>query len=199
MQDSSNYKILYAMRIISGQFRGRVLRGTPPAGIRPTSDKLKETIFNILGSSVEGSTFLDGCAGLGGIGIEAISRGASHVVFAEQSRKACRIVRENLQSLDIAEGYKILEMELAKALGVCAGEGLKFDIAFIDPPWDRDDIYENALEKFSKAGLLAADGLLIVEYSKRKQMPEATGSLRQTRTLVQGDSALAFYKAALEE
>ncbi len=187
------------MRVISGQFKGRRLNTTPPSGIRPTSDKLKETIFNILATRVAGATFLDGCAGLGGIGIEALSRGASQVVFAEQSRKACRIIRENLQSLDIKEGYKILEMDLAKALGLCASESIQFDIAFIDPPWDRDDIYESAFKKFSEAGLLAPEGLLIMEHSKRKEAPEKWGALCKTRSLIQGDGALAFYQLGLEE
>src|SRR5262249_58884938 len=106
------------MRVISGKFRSRHLKGTPPPGIRPTSDKLKETIFNILGPSVQGATFLDGCAGLGGIGIEAISRGAAFVYFVEQSRKACKMIRENLQSLNVEEDFKIFEMDLIKSLDV---------------------------------------------------------------------------------
>ena len=182
------------MRIISGHLKGRRLKAAPPEGIRPTSDKLKETVFNILGASVAGSTFLDGCAGAGGIGIEALSRGASLVVFAEHSKRACRVIRENLQSLRIAEGYKILEMDLRKAIGVCAGEGLRFDIAFIDPPWDREDIYESAFQAMSELAILAPGGLLIMEHSKRREMPESRGSLRRVRSLVQGDGALAFYR-----
>src|SRR5262252_7038145 len=104
------------VRVISGKFRSRRLKGTPPQGIRPTSDKLKETVFNILGSSVEGAVFLDGCAGIGGIGIEAISRGAAFVYFVEQSRKACQIIRENLKSLKAEEGFKIVEMDIVKGL-----------------------------------------------------------------------------------
>jgi 16S rRNA (guanine(966)-N(2))-methyltransferase RsmD len=175
------------MRIISGKFKSRRLKSTPPAGIRPTSDKLKETLFNILGASVEGSTFLDGCAGMGGIGIEALSRGASQVYFIDQSRKACRIIRENLESLGIEDKFKILEMDLAKALGVLAREGIHFDIAFIDPPYEREDLY--------KACFAVDTGLLVVEHSKRKDLPDAVGALKKTRSLVQGDAALAFYKA----
>src|SRR5262249_47688874 len=100
------------VRVISGKFKSRRLKATPPAGIRPTSDKLKETVFNILGGRVEGAIFLDGCAGMGGIGIEAISRGAAFVYFVDQSRKACQIIRENLKSLGVEEGFKILEMDL---------------------------------------------------------------------------------------
>jgi 16S rRNA (guanine(966)-N(2))-methyltransferase RsmD len=182
------------MRVISGQFKGRRLKSTPPEGIRPTSDKLKETIFNILSDSVTGSTFLDGFAGIGGIGIEALSRGASLVVFTDQSHKACKWIRENLQSLGVQEGYKILEMDLARALDICQSGGLRFDIAFVDPPWDRDDLYEKALRKFSQTGLLAAGGVLIAEHSKRKPLPDTAGSLQRVRSLIQGDSALSFYK-----
>src|SRR5207249_10720162 len=107
------------MRIIAGQFKSRQLKSTPPPGTRPTSDKLRETLFNILGESVRGCTFLDGCAGVGAIGLEAISRGAKRVVFVDQARKAVRMIRENLDGLGIEEGFKILEMDLAKALAVC--------------------------------------------------------------------------------
>jgi 16S rRNA (guanine(966)-N(2))-methyltransferase RsmD len=174
------------MRIISGQFKSRRLKGTPPPGIRPTSDKLRETVFNILGARVEGATFLDGCAGTGAIGIEAISRGAAFVYFVEQSRKACQMIRENLKELDVQDGYKIIEMDLGKALGVVG----KVDVAFIDPPYDRDDLYQAALNQF--------DGdLLILEHSKRNLLPETAGRLKKTRTLVQGDAALAFYTAEM--
>jgi 16S rRNA (guanine(966)-N(2))-methyltransferase RsmD len=170
------------MRIVSGKFKSRRLKGTPLPGIRPTSDKLRETVFNILGPRVEGATFLDGCAGMGAIGIEAISRGAVLVYFVEQSRKACQIIRENLKELDVPDGYKILEMDLGKALGVIG----RVDLAFIDPPYDRDDLYQAALNQF--------DGeLLILEHSKRKDLPELAGRLRRIRSLVQGEAALAFY------
>jgi 16S rRNA (guanine966-N2)-methyltransferase len=178
------------MRIISGKFRSRHLKGTPPGGIRPTSDKLKETIFNILGASIQGATFLDGCAGLGGIGIEAISRGAAFVYFAEQPRKACQIIRGNLQALEVEEGFKILEMDLAKALDHIENA---LNIAFVDPPYEREDIYEVCLNRFGNLSLLSSDGLLILEHSKRKDLPDTAGRLRKIRSLVQGDAALAFY------
>ena len=179
------------MRVISGKFRSRHLKGTPPAGIRPTSDKLKETIFNILGPSVEGATFLDGCAGVGGIGIEAISRGAAFVYFVEQSRKACKMIRENLESLNVQEGFKIFEMDLIKSLDLLDSS---LNIAFVDPPYDRDDLYDACLNRFGNAPLLAPDGLLIMEHSKRKEMPGTSGNLQKIRSLVQGDAALAFYR-----
>jgi len=180
------------VRIISGKFGSRRLKGTPPAGIRPTSDKLRETIFNILGPRVDGAVFLDGCAGMGAIGIEAISRGASSVYFVDQSRKACQIIRENLKSLEVEDGFEILEMDLARALDRVK---TNFNIAFIDPPYEREDLYEACLNKFGSAPLLAEDGLLIIEHSKRKELPDTAGNIRKIRSLVQGDAALAFYTA----
>jgi 16S rRNA (guanine(966)-N(2))-methyltransferase RsmD len=182
------------MRIIAGQFKSRHLKATPPSGTRPTSDRLRETLFNILGESVRGCTFLDGCAGVGAIGIEAISRGAETVVFIDQSRKATRMIRENLAAMQIDEGFKILEMELRRGLDVCSQDGITFDVAFIDPPYDREQIYTDALDRFSTLPLIALDGVLIFEHSKRQDLPASAGNLKRTRTLVQGDSVLTFFR-----
>ena len=180
------------MRIISGKYKSRRLKATPPAGIRPTSDKLRETLFNILGGRVEGAAFLDGCAGVGAIGIEAISRGAASVHFVDQSRKACHMIRENLKSLEIEEGFRVMEMDLLRALStVNAG----FDIAFIDPPYEREDVYEAVLERFGSSPWLTPGGILILEHSKRKVLPDSSGAVRKIRSLVQGDAALAFYSS----
>jgi 16S rRNA (guanine966-N2)-methyltransferase len=181
------------MRIISGQFKSRRLKAEPPDGTRPTSDKLRETLFNVLGESVRGCTFLDGCAGVGAIGIEAISRGAETVIFVDQSRKATRMIRENLQALEIDSGFRIFELDLARALDVCSRDGIAFNIAFIDPPYDREHIYKDALLRFGTLPLLASGGVLILEHSRRAAMPETAGSLRRTRTLQQGDSVLSFF------
>src|SRR5205814_5895329 len=135
------------MRIISGKFKSRRLKGKPPPGVRPTSDKLRETLFNVLGTRVEGAIFLDGCAGAGAIGIEALSRGAGFVFFIEQSRKACQIIRENLKALEIREGFKNMETDLIKAL---SGLDMRFDIAFVDLPYDREDLYERVLDMFGR-------------------------------------------------
>jgi 16S rRNA (guanine(966)-N(2))-methyltransferase RsmD len=178
------------VRVISGKFKSRRLKGTPPVGIRPTSDKLRETLFNILGSRVEGAAFLDGCAGMGGIGIEAISRGAARVYFVEQSQKACQIIRESLRSLEVNDGFEIFQIDLIKALGRIS---TPLDIAFVDPPYEREDLYEACLNRFGSMPLLSPAGLLIFEHSKRAAMPSASGNLRKIRSLVQGDAALAFY------
>jgi len=181
------------MRIISGKFKSRQLKGTPPAGLRPTSDKLRETLFNILGPAVVDSDFLDACAGMGGVGIEAISRGAHSVCFVDASRKATAIIRENLTALKIHSGFRILEMELKKALLVLERDTV-FDIVFLDPPYDREDLYTMALEFFGSRPVLKDDGILVMEHSKRQEPPEIGGFLRRYRLLTQGDSCLSFYR-----
>jgi 16S rRNA (guanine(966)-N(2))-methyltransferase RsmD len=182
------------MRIIAGLYKSRHLKATPPAGTRPTSDKLRETLFNILGESVRGCTFLDGCAGVGAIGIEAISRGAEAIVFIDESRKVTRMIRENLAELKIERGFSILQMDLKKGLDVCLRDGRAFDIAFIDPPYDREDLYDQALDRFSNKMLLRPGGVLILEASKRCDIAETAGKFKRVRTVTQGDSALMFYK-----
>src|SRR5438093_9360263 len=183
------------MRIISGKFKSRRLKGTPPGGVRPTSDKLRETLFNVVGARVQGAIFLDGWAGAGAIGIEAVSRGAEFVYFVEQSRKACQFIRENLKALGIQEGFQIMEMDLIRALNDI---DTRFDIAFVDPPYDREDLYERVLDTFGRTPHTAPGGVLILEHSKRTTLPEASGKLAKIRSLVQGDAALAFY-SSLEE
>ena len=182
------------MRIISGKFKSRQLKGTPPAGLRPTSDKLRETLFNILGPAVGGSHFLDACAGMGAVGIEAISRGAQSVFFVDTSRKATAMIRENLAALKIDGGFRILEMELHKALQVLEREGAAFDVAFLDPPYDREDLYTMALESLGSRPFLKEEGILVMEHSKRLELPEGVGFLRRYRLLTQGDSCLSFYR-----
>ena len=185
------------MRVIAGLFRSRQLKGKPPAGIRPTSDGLRETLFNVLGPSVEGCTFLDGCAGMGGVGIEAISRGARFVHFVDQSRKACAIIRENLRSLDVKEGFQVLESDLSKALDLFERERAVFDIVFVDPPYEKDALYGESLAAFGTRPLLAEGGLLVMEHSKRVELAEAVGKLKRYRVLRQGDSTLSFYRAEI--
>jgi 16S rRNA (guanine(966)-N(2))-methyltransferase RsmD len=182
------------MRVIGGAFRSRQLKGTPPAGLRPTSDKLRETLFNVLGPRVEGSVFLDGFAGMGGIGIEAISRGARSVCFVDQSRKACAIIRENLASLGVTEGFRVRESDLGRTLDLFEREGATFDIVFLDPPYEREDLYAESLAAFGSRPLLAEGGVLVMEHSKRVNLDESVGKLLRYRVLTQGDSTLSFYR-----
>ncbi len=182
------------MRIISGTFGSRQLKGTPPPGIRPTSDKLRETLFNVLGDRVNGSRFLDAFAGTGAVGIEAISRGAHEVTFVDSSRKATAIIRKYLATLEIRAGFRLLELEFSKACRTLEREGATFDIMFLDPPYDREDLYTSALEMFGSLPLLNEDAILVVEHSKRDEFAGASGILEKYRTLTQGDSSLSFYR-----
>lgn len=183
------------MRIIAGRFKSRQLKTAPLAGTRPTSDRLRETLFNVIASRVPQSRFLDAYSGMGAVGIEAISRGAASVVFVDQSRKACRIIRENLRQLDIDSGFTVLERDVRKALAVCAAEGLQFDVAFFDPPYDRTEYYLSDLEGLATKGLVAEDGVVVMEHSRRTDLPQAAAGFSRFRVLGQGDSALSFYRS----
>jgi 16S rRNA (guanine966-N2)-methyltransferase len=182
------------MRIISGKFGSRPLKGTPPPGLRPTSDKLRGTLFNILGLGVEGAIFLDACAGMGGVGIEAISRGVQFVHFVDSSRKACEIIRKHLSTLGVQSGHRIHPLELQRALRNFQRERIVFDIAFLDPPYEREDLYTMALEFFGAGSLLTDSGILVMEHSKRHDFNPDAGVLRRYRLLTQGDSCLSFYR-----
>jgi 16S rRNA (guanine(966)-N(2))-methyltransferase RsmD len=182
------------MRVIAGRYRSRQLKGKPPAGTRPTSDKLRETLFNVLGETVRDAAFLDGFAGMGGVGIEALSRGASFVCFVDKSRRACSIIRENLEGLKITEGFRVIEEDLDRALDLFERQGVAFDIVFLDPPYDRDALYVDSLSAFAVRPLLNRGAVLVVEHSKRVVLAETVGNLRCYRSLTQGDSTLSFYR-----
>jgi 16S rRNA (guanine966-N2)-methyltransferase len=179
------------MRIIAGDLKGRRL-GTPDwSGLRPMSDKLRETLFNVLGSRIVGTRVLDGYAGTGAVGIEALSRGASHVTFVDSDRRATELVEANLRHCGVNEGYAIIRVEFARV-----GPRLHatpFDIISLTPPYGAAEM-ATALE--TAAGLATASTLVVVEHAKRDPPPAQAGSLVLTRDLVSGDSALAFYRIA---
>lgn len=179
------------MRIIAGRFKGRVL-GTPAwEGVRPTSDRLRETLFNVLAPDVAGARVLDVYAGTGAVGLEALSRGAAGVTFVEQDRRAVALIRQNLARCAVSEGCAIVARDAAAALR--SGRLDRFDIVFLDPPYmtaSRDAVVLLA------AAHVADDGVLVLEHAHRQTPPPTAGPLRLARTLRQGDSALAFYRAA---
>ena len=172
------------MRVIAGSLKGRRLQSPKWAGLRPTSDKLRETLFNILGASVTGARVLDGYAGTGAVGIEALSRGASHVTFVERDRRAAALVEENLERCGVTKGYVIIRAEFARDT-VPRG----FDLIVLDPPYDEEP--SRALE--AAGALAAATGLVVLEHARRQAPPERAGPLERRRTVGSGDSALSFY------
>ena len=178
------------MRVVAGAFKGRRLK--PPAweGLRPTSDRLRETLFDILGGAVEDACVLDGYAGTGAIGIEALSRGAARVTFVEDDRRAVTLIEQNLASLAIPVGREPQEGHVNIRTGFRGLTEASFDVIVLDPPYARDAAAE-ALA--AAAGLLAPAGRLVVEHAARHAPPAAHGRLRLQRTVTAGDSALSFY------
>jgi 16S rRNA (guanine(966)-N(2))-methyltransferase RsmD len=184
-----------ALRIIAGKYRGRKLKSPPSIQVRPTSDRLRETLFNIIAPVIEGTRFLDLCAGSGAVGIEALSRGASHVTFVDRSRKMCALTEMNLSVCRIPNNEtEVVQSEAADFLRQMSRRET-WDVVFFDPPYAAN--YLQVLELFgaNAAVLLAEDGMLIVEHRHRNALPEKVGGIVRTRVLRQGDSALSFFKA----
>ena len=191
------------MRIIAGKYRGRKLKSPPSLNTRPTSDRLRETLFNVVAPRIEGARFLDLCAGSGAVGIEALSRGALHVTFVDRARKMFVLIEANLELCQIAkeerqviqaEATDFLRQAVPQAGGLSSrGKSEPWDIVFFDPPYAED--YFPVLNLFSthSATLLAESGLLIVEHHDKNPLPDELSTLRRTRVLKQGDSALSFY------
>jgi 16S rRNA (guanine966-N2)-methyltransferase len=176
-----------AVRVIAGTLKGRRLKAPDWEGLRPTSDKLRETLFNILAPRIAGARVLDGYAGTGAVGIEALSRGAAHVTFVERDRRAQALVAENLAHCGVRDGYAIIRASVARALDTRGAE--PFDIMFFDPPYDAQADGDLA----PAADWLAAGGLVVLEHARRAVSPECLGALARTRVVTSGDSALAFY------
>ena len=172
------------MRIIAGEFRSRRLKSIPGDATRPTPDRLREALFNILQTQIEGATFVDAYAGTGAVGIEALSRGASHAWFLEKSRTALEVIRENLDSLDLMRRASVVKGPVALTIA-----NYPAHIVFLDPPYDQQREYTAALDQLGEH----PPRLVIAQHSVRLTLPEAAGVLRRTRVVRQGDNALSFY------
>jgi 16S rRNA (guanine966-N2)-methyltransferase len=185
------------MRVIAGKFRSRTLRSLKGQLLRPTSDRLRETLFNILGPAVGGSTFVDLFAGTGAVGIEAISRGARHAVFVEEHAPAAALIRRNLESLGIGAEAEILGMAVERGIERLETRRVHAQFIFLDPPYAADGEYEDALEALGESPLVAPEGRVIVEHLRKRELPERVGELELARVVEQGDAALSFYRLAL--
>jgi 16S rRNA (guanine966-N2)-methyltransferase len=184
------------MRVIAGTFKSRKLRTLRGMSLRPTSDRLRETLFDILADTVKGSVFIDVFAGTGAVGIEAISRGAARVFFVENHAPAVKLIRDNLKSLGIAAGAEILPLDALRGLDKLAAQHESADVIFLDPPYAEARDYFRVLEFIGPAELLSATGLVIAEHTKKLELPMFAEALERTRVVVQGDSALSFYRMA---
>jgi 16S rRNA (guanine966-N2)-methyltransferase len=186
------------MRIIAGKYRGRRLKSPPSLATRPTSDRLRETLFNILAPRIKDARFLDLCAGSGAVGIEALSRSAAQATFVDQSRQMCDLIGANLEALGDAENeIVIVNIEASDFLRRrVKKEDEPSDIIFFDPPYAAD--YDAVLDYIGEHvdELLAEDGIVIVEHYRKHDLKEMFGELKRYRVVKQGDSYLSFYEVS---
>ncbi len=181
------------MRVIAGMYRSRPLQAPRGMETRPTSDRLRETLFNVLSPRMAGARFADLYAGSGAVGIEAISRGAAQVYFAETGRAAIDAIRANLRTLRVPGGFSVEGGGTAALLTWLAGEGVLLDVVFLDPPYEEAAEYTRTLATLGEGRVLATGAVVIAEHTKKAAPLEVYGRLRRTRTLLQGDAALSFY------
>jgi 16S rRNA (guanine(966)-N(2))-methyltransferase RsmD len=204
--------MLVGVRIIAGSLRSRTLKSPPGVATRPTSDRLRETLFNVLAPRIQGAAFLDLYAGSGAVGMEALSRGAAQVEFVEWAPAALRVLRGNLEKLGLREGFRVHACSVGAFLRRAAEAGRKreqceavreqyevvreqYEVVFLDPPWDAAEEYAATLGLLggSAAVLLGADAVVIAEHRKKERLEDRYGLLQRTRLLEQGDAALSFY------
>lgn len=185
------------MRVIAGVYRSRPLKSLPGLDLRPTSDRLRETLFNVLASAstLKGSVWLDLFAGTGAVGIEAMSRGARQVYFVESERKHARLIRENLQALKIGDGFETYESDVASALLRLEASSVLCDFCFLDPPYSMRGAYERTLEFLGESRMVGPSTIVIAEHEKKFDLGEKFGALQRYRKIVQGDAALSLYRA----
>jgi 16S rRNA (guanine966-N2)-methyltransferase len=188
------------MRVIAGEYRSRVLHAPRGLDTRPTSDRLRETLFNVLAPRIEGAVFLDLYAGSGAAGIEALSRGAREAIFVEQAEAALRVIRSNLAALRIQGNYALEPRSVSAGLRRLAEAGRQADLMFLDPPYARVDEYAVTLNLLGGecSGVLAPDALVVAEHEKRRELDKRYGRLVRYRVLKQGDAALSFYESQPE-
>ena len=189
------------MRVIAGTFRSRPLRSLRGADIRPTSDRLRETLFNVLCAgnpkALQGTVWLDLFAGTGAVGIEALSRGAAEVTFVESARDAAAIIEKNLSSLGISQGFNLVRLDVATALRKLSAASPPVDLVFLDPPYRLEHAYPETLQALDRSPLLRTSTVVIAEHDRKFDPGDVFGGLRRYRKLEQGDSALSFYRRKL--
>jgi 16S rRNA (guanine966-N2)-methyltransferase len=195
------------MRIIAGEFRGRRLKTVRGLAVRPTSDKLRETIFNILRSEVPGSTFIDCYAGSGAVGLEAASRGASRVFLIEKDPAAARVMEQNIAALGeqtiaapgAGSAVRVVRADVKTGMRKLAAQGVRATICFLDPPYASLQVALKNIEWLvSGAALLHPEGMIILEHARKDASPEQIGKppnrWERSRLLLQGSSAVSFYR-----
>ncbi|MCL5671332.1 MAG: 16S rRNA (guanine(966)-N(2))-methyltransferase RsmD [Acidobacteria bacterium] len=184
------------MRIIAGTQRGHKLDTLKGSKLRPTSEQMRETLFDVLGPSVRGATFMDAYAGSGAIGLEALSRGAGEVVFVEHHRAASKMIRKNLDALKIQGSFRLMTSKVLTAFEKLEDEGASFDFVFLDPPYDEISEYHHGLRQLGRSSLIRPSSLVIAEHSRHQILEERYAQLARVRTIRHGDVILTFYQLA---
>jgi 16S rRNA (guanine966-N2)-methyltransferase len=196
------------MRVIAGKLRSRPLQSLKGMGLRPTSDRLRETLFNVLAagdpSAFDGNVWLDLCAGTGAVGIEALSRGAAKVYFVESSAPAASLIKRNLDSLGLSSSpagsdkadFEVLNQDVTRALRNLEARDVTADFIFLDPPYRLQKIYQETLTQLAQSRILKPQGTVIAEHEKRFDPGDGLPPLLRYRQLEQGDTALSFYRGS---
>lgn len=184
-----------AMRIIGGESRGRRLKAPRGRSVRPTSERTREALFDMLADRIAGSRFLDLFAGVGAVGLEALSRGAQWLVLVESSERAAKVIRENMAALGRPEQVTLVRGKAAAAVRGLAAQGAKFDVVFMDPPYRERGPLERTLEEVARSdGILAPDAVVVVQTDAHAEPPPAVGILVAERSRRFGDSMLTFFR-----
>jgi 16S rRNA (guanine966-N2)-methyltransferase len=185
------------VRIISGNMGGRRLQSPRGADLRPTGDRLKETLFNILGQNLTGLVVVDAFSGTGAIGIEALSRGASKVVFIDRSPESGQLIRRNLEICGVTKGYRLMQLDIFPCLRQLGREKFRADVIFLDPPYDWK-LYQDLLGLVFKVGLADQNSLVVIEHHAKSHLPESGEGYSRKRIVTQSGHCLSVYAATLE-
>ena len=197
------------MRVIAGTYRSRKLRTLHGMALRPTSDRLRETLFNVIGPEIQDSVFLDLFAGSGAVGIEALSRGAHRAIFSEKDRAAAAQLRANLESLGVpvigpkngsekafGGAAEIFVRDASAVIALLAERGAKVDFVFADPPYADSAAYQDVMELLGESPLMPPGSRLILEHERRRELPPIVEQLERVRIIEQGSTSLSFYHVA---
>lgn len=185
------------MRVVSGKHKGIALKAVPGTSTRPTTDKVKESIFNIIGPYFTGGTGLDLFAGSGGLGIEALSRGAEKMVFVDRDGKAIATIKDNLQTCGLLEQAEVYRNDADRALKALIKREISFEYIFLDPPYKKQQL-ELLLEKIDKENLLAKNGVIVCEHSKEVGLPKQVGRLQQVKFENYGIISISIFELVEE-
>ena len=180
------------MRVIAGKYKGRVLKGPKHEGLRPTADRVKEALFNILGARIQNADLLDLFAGTGALGIEALSRGANSVVFADMNQLSIKLIHANLNIVKPEESFRVLHGPAERTIAILANQKMSFDLIFLDPPFADRDLPGTIISKIVHSGLLKIDGILTVEHSRKLLIQSLDLTCFLTRNY--GDINLSFFR-----